>query len=134
MFLLRGHDPAKPSSGYWFTIGGAIEPNETPREAASRKLREDVGITVDPDVFDQPIWCNTTQFSHNGITYRQYQRFYALRIDGDVAAISATAVPEGQRDVDGHRWWSTAELRAADDPFYPVELPDLLVQLSRETG
>lgn len=135
MLLLRGHDPAKPlKNGYWFTIGGAIETHETPREAASRKLREDVGVMVDPDVFDQPIWGNTTQFSHSGVTYRQYQRFYSLRIDGDAAAISATAVPEGQHDVHPHRWWTAAELRTTDEPFYPVELPDLLVRLSTDTG
>jgi len=32
----------------WLTIGGGLEPGETPAEAAVREMREEVGITVDP--------------------------------------------------------------------------------------
>lgn len=125
VLLLRGHDPAEPDSGYWYTVGGTIAPDETPREAASRKLREDVGYAVDPAVFDQPIWCNTTQFSHNGVTYRQYQRFYTLEVDPETVEI---ALPAGHFDVDGCQWWSIAELRNTSERFYPPELPDLLAR------
>ncbi len=34
------------STGLWQTIGGAIEPDESPREAAIRETREEAGVTI----------------------------------------------------------------------------------------
>jgi 8-oxo-dGTP pyrophosphatase MutT (NUDIX family) len=30
----------------WYTIGGGVEPGETPREAMERELKEEVGVTL----------------------------------------------------------------------------------------
>ena len=40
--LLRKHDKYK----IWLTIGGHIEPNEDPLEAALREVKEEVGLSV----------------------------------------------------------------------------------------
>ena len=34
-------------SGQWATIGGAVEPDESPRQAALREAREEAGVTLE---------------------------------------------------------------------------------------
>jgi 8-oxo-dGTP pyrophosphatase MutT (NUDIX family) len=35
-------------SGFWMTIGGAVEPNETPSDAAVRECWEETGLLIEP--------------------------------------------------------------------------------------
>jgi len=41
--LLRKHD----KYGIWLSVGGHIEPNEDPNQAAVREVKEEVGLTVE---------------------------------------------------------------------------------------
>jgi ADP-ribose pyrophosphatase YjhB (NUDIX family) len=41
--LLRKHD----KYGMWLSVGGHLEPNEDPNEAAIREVKEEVGLDVD---------------------------------------------------------------------------------------
>ena len=43
--LLLAQDVA---SGFWMTVGGAIEPDETPADAAVRECWEETGLLVEP--------------------------------------------------------------------------------------
>lgn len=45
-FLLGRRPPGGVYAGYWEFPGGKVEPGETPREALSRELREELGIEV----------------------------------------------------------------------------------------
>lgn len=38
VLLLSGYDPHVPDRPYWFTIGGGIEADEAPTQAAVREL------------------------------------------------------------------------------------------------
>ena len=46
-FLLAQRPPDKIWAGYWEFPGGKIEPDETPRHALVRELREELGIEVE---------------------------------------------------------------------------------------
>jgi 8-oxo-dGTP pyrophosphatase MutT (NUDIX family) len=95
-------------SGRWQTIGGAVEPDETPREAAAREALEEAGIVVDLGRIVGVV--GGPQFK---ITYP----------NGDQAAYVATVfearVGSGEPGADGREtggveWWAPAELAGID--------------------
>jgi 8-oxo-dGTP diphosphatase len=48
-FLLCKRPPGKPMAGMWEFPGGKIEPGETPEEAATRELYEEIDIHIHTD-------------------------------------------------------------------------------------
>ncbi|MEV6490611.1 NUDIX hydrolase [Actinoplanes sp. NPDC051633] len=126
--LLRGTDPARPSLRWWFTPGGGLSPGESPAEGAARELFEETGLRVPPADLGRPVWQQVTEFSYDGRDYRQDQEFFYLQVPSwEVSTAGMDA--EEQRTIDGHRWWSAAELDATDETFYPLELASLLRRL-----
>ncbi len=128
VLLLRGFDPATPEARYWFTIGGGLNPGETPAEGAARETYEEVGLQLSPAEVGEPVWHDTTEFSFEGRWYRQQQDFYLVRVDAWEADVSGRDEVE-LRSTDQHRWWSVPELLATDERYYPAELPELLARL-----
>ena len=127
--LLRGGDPARPGLRWWFTPGGGLDEGETPAEGAARELFEETGLRVDPSELGAPVWHQVTEFSYDGRDYRQDQEFFLLRVPSwevDTAGFD----PEEQRTIDGHRWWSAAELDETGETVYPEELASLLRRLT----
>jgi 8-oxo-dGTP pyrophosphatase MutT (NUDIX family) len=125
VLLLHGFDPAEPEQPYWFTVGGGAEPHESLAEAAARELREETGLTAEPADLGDPIWHEVTEFSFDGIRYRQEQDFFLLRVGSP--AVSADGLDHEEAAViDGHRWWALTELEATSERYYPLELPGLL--------
>ncbi len=49
VLLLQDQDPARPGALRWGSIGGGIDPAESPVDAALRELREETGIVVGAD-------------------------------------------------------------------------------------
>src|SRR5262249_60055610 len=130
VLLLHGFDPAKPDEPYWFTIGGGAEPGETMAQAAARELREETGICAQADELGEPVWHEVTDFSFDGTSYRQEQDFFELRI-GSAVVLTTGLDDEEAAVIDGHRWWTGAELDLTSESFYPRELPRLLRELSQ---
>lgn len=129
VLLLHGFDPARPEEPYWFTIGGGAQPGETLAEAAARELQEETGICAQADELGEPVWHEVTDFSFDGTSYRQEQDFFQLRI-GSAVVLTDGLDNEEAAVIDGHRWWTVAELESTTEPFYPRELPRLLRDLS----
>jgi 8-oxo-dGTP pyrophosphatase MutT (NUDIX family) len=129
VLLLEGFDPAQPDRRYWFTIGGGLEDGESTAHAAIRELREEAGIVAAADELAGPVWQRSTEFSFDGMRYRQEEDYYLLRV-GQVPVSLAGLDDIERHTVTGYRWWSHQELAATAAPFYPAELPDLVRQLA----
>jgi len=128
VLLLHGFDPARPEHGYWFTVGGGLAEGETSAQGAARELAEETGLSVPPDELGEPVRRETTEFPFDGVWYRQEQEYFLLRVPA--WEIDTTGFDEiEQASVDGHRWWSAAELDTTAERFYPTDLADLLRSL-----
>jgi 8-oxo-dGTP pyrophosphatase MutT (NUDIX family) len=129
VLLLHGFDPARRDEPYWFTVGGGAEPGESLAEAAARELAEETGIVTTAADLGEPVWHEVAEFGFDGRRYRQEQDFFLLRVDAP--PVTADGLDNEEAAViDGHRWWSAADLEATSESFFPRELPGLLRALA----
>lgn len=123
-------DPSDPDAGSWWnTMGGGIDPGESPVEAAVRELAEETGLQVGPEQLGAVVHTRLTEFPFGGRHYRQAEDYFLLRTGAFDAA------PTAPSDVElvavlGMRWWTIDELRRTRDRVYPEELLEVLEQLS----
>lgn len=126
VLLFRGHDPAgtDPRS-YWFTVGGGLEPGESPAEGACRETFEETGVRLAPADLVGPLWHEVTDFPFDAMTIRQSQDFFLARCaaaEVDTSGFCETEI----RSVEAHRWWTLEELASTEEEVYPVDLADRL--------
>ncbi|MEU6022143.1 NUDIX domain-containing protein [Micromonospora sp. NPDC047134] len=134
LLLFRGFDPARPEDGrWWFTPGGGLDPGESYPEGAARELAEETGLRLAMTQFGEPVHAEVTEFSFDGVWYRQEQRFFLVRVAAH--EVDTTGFSEVERNsVDGHRWWSAQELRSTAERCYPLDLPEVLIRALASTA
>lgn len=99
LLLVRDSD-----SGLFTTVGGAIEPDESPLEAALREAREEIGVEVTIDrlrgAFGGPA------FSH---TYSNGDEVGFVPVVYDAHILRGDPCPDGEETVEV-RWFALTEL------------------------
>ncbi|HEY7226096.1 MAG TPA: NUDIX domain-containing protein [Micromonosporaceae bacterium] len=130
VLLLRGFDPGRPGSRYWYTIGGGLQPGEDAAQGAARELLEETGLRVAPEQLGEPLFSDVAEFPYEGLWYRQRQDFYLLRVTAyDVPHDWVAGVGGDEHTIDEYRWWSVDDLAATDEKVYPPDLADTLRQI-----
>jgi 8-oxo-dGTP pyrophosphatase MutT (NUDIX family) len=115
ILLVRQANP-----GGWGTIGGAIEPDESPAEAAVREAKEEANI----DVALGPVIAVQGGPGFR-VTYANGDEAAYVSIVYDATITSGTPAPDGDETVDV-AWFTAADLATADLSAYArVELRDL---------
>lgn len=113
----------------WLTPGGAIDPGETPAQAAARELAEETGHRVAaaeiglPVAFDSGQWQAADGTIFTTTSWYFFARAATCRID------LSGQVDSERRDLLEYRWWPAADLHATRDLVFPVGLAALLGRL-----
>ena len=128
VLLVRFDLPAEPTT--WATVGGGIEPGETPEEAARRELLEEAGL--DGVELDRPVWVRTHVFERPLRWDGQSEIYFLVRTPAFEPRPTHTWKQLNAEGVTAIRWWTLEELDSADTLFAPRRLPELLRALLRD--
>jgi 8-oxo-dGTP pyrophosphatase MutT (NUDIX family) len=116
--------------GWWFTVGGGIEPDEDLRVAAAREAFEETGVRLEPSELVGPILRRTPEFTFLGRPCRQEELTFLARVSTtDVTTSGWTEVERA--GLDGVEWWTFAQLRATAEIVYPPDLADRIEPVLR---
>lgn len=107
-------------NGRWGTVGGMVEPGESPGEAAVREVHEETGLTVElGDIL------GAVGGSDYIIQYPNGDVVAAITTVYDAAVVGGDLRPDGH-EVDATRWTSEADLPTVDlNPFATAMLTEL---------
>jgi 8-oxo-dGTP diphosphatase len=106
----RRHDAAFPLK--WEFPGGKLEPNETPKQALARELREELNIAVSigPEIY-------RTRHRYPELPFELEIIFFSISLDSTTAKKIATATLESFEQI---AWLPPSRLPSLD--FLPADL------------
>ncbi|MEW1658632.1 NUDIX domain-containing protein [Streptomyces sp. NPDC093707] len=131
LLMLKFHvDPDTPESGHgWCTPGGGVEDGETLAQAAARELREETGLSVEPEALG-PAVAETSGYADVGWAEGIFRDvFFALRVTTHQVDVTGQGADESKYHA-GYRWWPLADLAATDETVYPFGLAELAAELA----
>jgi len=110
-----------PDRSFWCTIGGGIEPNETPEQAARREAREEIGFNEAALNLGPTIWEGEHLLERNGVLMLHREQFILARTRSQQLC-TADMTEEEKTVVKAFRWWSLSELKSSSEFIVPPSL------------
>lgn len=116
----RRHDAAFPLK--WEFPGGKLEPNETPKQALARELREELNIAVSigPEIY-------RTRHRYPELPFELKIIFFSVSLDSTTAKKIATATLESFEQI---AWLPPSRLPSLD--FLPADLELIRLLASKQ--
>lgn len=111
---------------FWATPGGQLLPGETFEQAAARELAEETGFAAS---IGPLVRTREAVFDAGDVGPARWTEHYFVVRTAAGAPERSGWTDEERRTIRDTRWWSLAELRAAEEPVLPAWLPDALATL-----
>jgi ADP-ribose pyrophosphatase YjhB (NUDIX family) len=111
LFTVRNVDPDK---GKWDLPGGFIDPNETAEAAASREIKEELGIEISNSDLKY-ITTSPNNYLYKNVPYRTMDIFYEYELTSDV--IKIVAADEIQELI----WVKRSEINLSQIGFISIQ-------------
>ncbi len=129
VLLAKGHDADRPSRKWWFTVGGGIDPGESPAGAALRELYEETGIRLDPATLVGPVVRRTDIFDFETEHILQREVFFFARISGapPLSRVGWTDVENSF--LEEMAWLSVTDIAASQIEVFPANLAQVVTRL-----
>jgi len=118
---------------WWFTPGGGLHRGETVVAGAVRELFEETGIRATEAELGPVVATSSSRWHAvaEGKLFLSAHSYFFLRVASP--RIDTGGQEELERAmITGHRWWRTAELRAATERVSPPGLAGLMERLLRD--
>lgn len=129
VLLVRGHDVDNPRRTWWFTIGGGIDPGESPRAAAVREVAEETGLRISQDELLGPVLRRSAVFDFQREHVRQDEEFFLARVAAPERLSTAGWTAIERSFMDEARWWDLRDLEQVQVEVFPAGLAHLLREL-----
>lgn len=130
VLLVKAHDADKPERQWWFTIGGGIEPGETPREAAVRELFEETGLRLALNELEGPVVQRSAVFDFEAEHVLQHEVFFTARVHSSPQLSRAGWTELEVSFVDDLAWLTVQEIRDAQIEVFPTGLSHIVENLN----
>jgi 8-oxo-dGTP diphosphatase len=114
---------------FWCTPGGALDPGESYPTAARRELLEETGLDLDPgpEILRRVVDFLTIE----GVPVTADERYFLARAPHDRIETHGHTALE-RRVMTRWRWFTSAELTEATEPYFPSDLLAILADLEAQ--
>jgi 8-oxo-dGTP pyrophosphatase MutT (NUDIX family) len=121
LLLFEDSDPGVPGVTWWATPGGGVDPGESERQTAVREVAEETGYVLREDQLVGPLARRRAVHGYSDQILDQEEPFY-LAVVPEFEIDTAAHTEEERLTLQGHRWWTRADLEATDAWIWPAEL------------
>ncbi|TKJ33244.1 NUDIX domain-containing protein [Blastococcus sp. CCUG 61487] len=130
LFGARLAGPGGPPGAvlFWYPPGGGVEDGEPLRATAVRELAEEIGLVVDAQRLEGPVWLRRHLSAWGERTLDNRETYFVLRDVVHEVDVSGQTELEAFADQP-YRWWTAEEIAASGETFVPRELGAVLPPL-----